>query len=71
VHLVVIARSRAELVSAGLIAYSHPLYQVLSLSKDSLRDVPATVYQQRPRPHSSSELVSIGHILRSATGGGK
>jgi hypothetical protein len=70
VHPVVVAQGRAELVSAGLVAYSTPLYQVLSLDKNSQRDVSATVCQ-RLRPRGSSELVSIGHMLRKAMGGSK
>jgi hypothetical protein len=70
VHPVLIAQSRAELVSAGLVAYSHPLYQVLSLDKNSARVAPAAIGKQ-PRPRSGAEPVSLGHILRNAMGGSK
>jgi hypothetical protein len=66
-HPVVIAQARAELCSVGLIAYSHPLYQVLSLEK-SPHPIPVAPYEN-PRPRGKGELVSLGHILRNALGG--
>lgn len=58
--------ARRELLSIGLIAYRHPLYQVLSL------DDPAAglAVLSRPVPcRGSGEAVSIGEILRQAAGG--
>jgi len=49
--------ARSELVSAGLIAYSSPYYQVLSLEPEA-----AEVKQDEPR---IGEERSIGAILRS------
>ena len=66
-HALVVEQARRELCSAGLIAYSCPLYQVLSLEK-SVRVVPPA-HCEHPRPRSSGEPVSLGHILRNAPGG--
>jgi hypothetical protein len=57
---------RAELCSAGLIAYSRPLYQVLSLDEQrrTRYDVPAENLSIRGK----SELISFGDILRQAMG---
>jgi hypothetical protein len=71
VHPVIVAQSRAELVSAGLVAYSHPLYQVLSLENNSQRVAAAAIYEQPRSRSSSGELMTIGHILRNAMGGSK
>lgn len=57
------AQSRRELCGAGLIAYSRPLYQVLSLEKMSAAPC------ECPRPRGSSEAVSLGEVLRQALGG--
>lgn len=58
--------ARRELCEAGLVAYRHPLYQVLSLDPPApqlgmLRPV-------EPR-RGSGEAVSIGEVLRQAIGG--
>jgi hypothetical protein len=62
-----ISQLRAELCAAGLIAYRHPFYQVLSLDE---------VYAVEPAASSStsthrikSELTSFGDIMRQALGG--
>ena len=60
-------QARRELCAAGLIAYSHPLYQVLSLEKASAA-LP-TAPCEYPRPRGSSEAVSLGEVLRQALGG--
>jgi hypothetical protein len=61
-----LAAVRVELRKAGLIAYAHPLYQVLSL------DNPGTVVPVRsgrsPR-RGLGEAISIGEILHQAAGG--
>lgn len=58
----VLASARGELRKVGFIAYSRPLYQVLSLEDPS-----AGV---RPLPHGGSgEAISIGEVLRQAMGG--
>lgn len=61
------AQARRELCGAGLIAYSRPLYQVLSLEKVSAA-LPAAPCES-PRSRSSSEAVSLGEVLRQALGG--
>jgi len=62
----VLASARRELCKAGLIAYRHPLYQVLSLD-DPYAGLPAPA---RPSPcRSSGEAISIGEVLRQAAGG--
>ena len=61
-----LASARRELRSAGLIAYRHPLYQVLSL------DDPTSGLQALSLPaprRGSGEAVSIGEVLRQAMGG--
>jgi hypothetical protein len=60
-------QARAELCSAGLIAYTRPLYQVLSLDEQrrTRYDVPA----ENPSVRGKSELISFGDILRQAMGG--
>lgn len=61
-----LACARRELRNAGLIAYRHPLYQVLSLD-DPIAGFPML---SRPAPrHGSGETVSIGEVLRQAVGG--
>jgi len=61
-----LAAARRELSRTGLIAYRHPLYQVLSLDAPDA-GLPAF---SAPRPHcGSGEAVSIGEILRKAVGG--
>jgi len=60
---VTISQARRELCGAGLIAYSRPLYQVLSLEKVSAAPC------ESPQPRGSSEAVSLGEVLRQALGG--
>ena len=60
--------ARRQLLQAGLIAYRHPLYQVLSLD-DPAAGMPA-VSAQSPR-RGSGEAMSIGEVLRQAMGGGQ
>ena len=55
--------ARKELTAAGLIVYSRPLYQVLSLE----RHVPL----QSVVPKRGNRCVSIGEVLRMAEGGDK
>ncbi len=59
----VLASARGELCKVGLIAYSRPLYQVLSL--DPSTRSPETAARDR------SEASSIGEVLRRAAGGAK
>jgi len=58
--------ARRQLRVAGLIAYRHPLYQVLSLDTPAA-GLPA-VLADRPR-RGSGEAVAIGEVLRQAIGG--
>ena len=64
---VVTCQSRAELCAAGLIAYSRPLYQVLSLEKSTLT-LPV-VPGEDPALRGKSGPISIGDVLRLTTGG--
>ena len=56
-------RSRGELVTAGLIAYRKPLYQVLDLS-------PVSVAAQNAQRASGNGAASIGNILQGLVSGG-
>jgi hypothetical protein len=58
---------RRELCGAGLIAYSCPLYQVLSLEKFSRR-LPAELCEY-PRLRAGGEPVALGHLLTHILGG--
>ena len=58
--------ARRELLGVGLIAYRHPLYQVLSLD-DPGAGAPA-VRTAHPRC-GSGEAISIGDVLSHAMGG--
>lgn len=58
--LVQLAQARQQLVSADLLAYHKPLYQVLALPS-----APTTPVSQR-----SSQSLSAGDILRRALAGG-
>ena len=55
-----VRNGRGELIEAGLIAYRHPLYQVLGL------DRPVSMASERQR---GNRCMSIGDILRAAAGG--
>jgi hypothetical protein len=59
----VLSRARAELIELGLIAYQSPLYQVLSLEKES----PVETKRER----AGGEAVLLGDVLRSLMGGAK
>ena len=62
----ILATARSELRKAGLIAYRHPFYQVLSLED------PGAALPSPPVPRrGSGEAVSIGEILRQAAGGAR
>jgi hypothetical protein len=65
----ILGQVRFELCRAGLIAYSCPLYQVLSLQKVP-GALPAAPCEQ-PRPHSNGEVNSLGQVLRQMLGGGQ
>ena len=58
--------ARRDLHQAGLIAYRHPLYQVLSLDASAAAVPP--LHPADPR-RGSGEEVSIGDVLRKAIGG--
>lgn len=58
-----LSRARGELVTAELIAYRKPLYQVLDLS-------PVSVAAQRAQRVSGSGAASIGNILQGLVSGG-
>lgn len=51
--------ARAELVTANLIAYRAPFYQVLSL------DPPLTSTSAPPTPSRQGEVCSLGDVLRA------
>lgn len=56
--------ARNELCRAGLVAYEHPLYQVLDLDP-----IHATAPARNARSGASGEAVSIGQVLHSILGG--
>jgi hypothetical protein len=58
-------QSRGELLIAGLIAYDHPLYQVLAL------DPPPAVPAPRRPVDARGEAVSIGQVLQTILGGAR
>lgn len=62
-----LSKMRKELCTSGLIAYQHPIYQVLSLDKNDML-VPSE-YKEEQLFRSRSELASLGDIFRQATGG--
>ena len=65
-----ISHARAQLCSAGLVAYRKPMYQVLSLEKPVPPPNDGIESYDTVQPHrGESELVSIGDILRQAIGG--
>lgn len=64
-----VGRARSELCTAGLIAYSKPLYQVLSLEKPAVRKGTVVMTGECRPQHSGSDLASLGDILRQAAGG--
>jgi hypothetical protein len=63
-------QARVELCTAGLIAYSKPLYQVLSIEKSAIRKDATETFEPEPR-RGRSDLSSIGDILRQAIGGAR
>ena len=58
--------ARRELRRTGLIAYRHPVYQVLSLDNP---DTALPVFSDSVPRRNSGEAVSLGEILRQAAGG--
>ena len=60
-----LSSARQHLCRAGLIAYRHPLYQILSLD-DPAAGLPA-VSTESPR-RGSGEAMTIGEVLRQAMG---
>lgn len=62
-------QARAELCAAGLIAYSKPIYQVLSLDEKSQAPKEVVMYDMASNTRSKSDLAALGDILRRATGG--
>jgi hypothetical protein len=67
-----LAAVRQELCERGLIAYSHPLYQVLGLSCGGTPLPAALCERQQPRSHHhTGEAASIGAVLRQVLGGGR
>ena len=60
--------SRRLLCQAGLIAYSSPFYQVLSLSKTSCA-LPAAPYEKFKHHTRGGDITSIGQVLRQMSGG--
>jgi len=68
-----LAAARSELCARGLIAYSHPLYQVLSLpsSERPLPPAPCESTPIRSYHATAAETESIGTVLRQMLGGGQ
>jgi hypothetical protein len=67
--VLLLVRARLELCNAGLIAYSRPLYQVLSLEQ-AVAPVPAALCEY-PSPRSAGEATHISNVLRQILGGGQ
>lgn len=65
--IITAGQARVELCAAGLIAYSRPLYQVLSLDTRNGSLPPAPC--ESPEPRGAAEPISFGDILRQAIGG--
>ncbi len=75
-----LSKARKELVSADLIAFRHPYYQVLSLDRPANRPAvhrqvaPQASQQQRttnsPR-NSDDQLLSLAQIMQSILDGGQ
>ena len=63
-----LAQARAELCTAGLIVYSRPLYQVLSLDEVN-DDSHQVLVSDNHVVRGKSEPLSFGDILRQAMGG--
>ena len=63
-----LGQSRIELCKAGFVAYSRPLYQVLSLRQSAGVLPEAPCEHQQPR-RDESEVLPIGAILRQSFGG--
>lgn len=61
-----VERARAGLMRSDLIAFRHPLYQVLSLPEAPPDGPPIQRTAERPQPEhrTSSDASSIGDILR-------
>lgn len=55
--------ARGELLRAGLVAYAHPLYQVLALAPEP--SVPAPGRAPRRSVDGQGEAVSIGQVLQT------
>ena len=69
-----LAVSRKELVTAELVAYRKPFYQVLALpptkeEKDNFNKVLASVCVKKTVSSDIKEVSSIGDIMQSITGG--
>jgi hypothetical protein len=62
-------QSRCELLSAGLIAYEHPLYQVLALDPQPLMPAPSGAAHRSVG--GQGEAVSIGQVLQTILGGAR
>ena len=61
-----LVRARQELIAVRLIAYQHPLYQVLALDPSPQQAQPTTTIQRGPgtAPPEPGQPVMIGQILR-------
>ncbi|MBN1757738.1 MAG: hypothetical protein JW863_05445 [Chitinispirillaceae bacterium] len=65
-----VRHAREELCGAGLIAYSKPFYQVLSLEKPAARKDAVATCDSAPRQRGvGSDPVALGELLRQAIGG--
>ena len=62
-------KARHELVKAGLIAYEHPLYQVLAL--EPLRPCQPVLSARLASPSATGEAVSIGQVLQTIVRGAR
>jgi len=61
--------ARSELCRAGLLAYEHPLYQVLDL--DPIHAGPPARGARCAAPAAPGEAASIGQVLQSILGGAR
>jgi hypothetical protein len=65
-------QARLDLCQAGLIAYSRPLYQVLSLDRlTGLTSATTIPCESAPARHDSGKPESLGELLHGALGGAR
>lgn len=64
-------RSRQELCKAGLVAFSRPLYQVLSLRQGAGRLPAAPCETVHRQDRVAGDLLPLGDVLRDLFGGAR